>query len=51
MTSISTYFSGEYFDNVPTSGSVLIEFDIKKWKDVEKQNGNLLFFEYPKKYK
>lgn len=51
MTSLSTYFSGEYFDNVPTSGTVCIDFDFDKWKDVDKINGKLRFFEYPKKYK
>lgn len=49
ITSLSTYFSGEYFDNVPTCGTVGIEFDIEKWEQVELENGKLIFFEYPKK--
>lgn len=51
ITSLSTYFSGEYFDNVPTCGTIGIEFSITKWEEVELENGKLLFFEYPKKLK
>jgi phosphohistidine phosphatase len=50
MTSLSSYFSGEYFENVPTSGIVAIEFDFDDWKQIENTNGKLLFFEYPKLY-
>ncbi|APY12268.1 histidine phosphatase family protein [Seonamhaeicola sp. S2-3] len=34
-TFVNTYGS-EYIDNVPTSGVVVIEFDIKKWQDLER---------------
>lgn len=50
LTFLSSYLTGEYFDNVPTCGVVGIEFDIDSWKNIEKDNGKLLFFEYPKKY-
>lgn len=51
ITSLCTYFSGEYIDNVPTSGTVCIDFDIDLWDKVEERNGKLRFFEFPKKYK
>ncbi len=50
ITSLSSYFSGEFFDNVPTCGTVSIEFDTDKWSDLVDINGKLLFFEYPKLY-
>lgn len=50
ITSLSSYFSGEYFDNVPTCGTVCIDFGIKSWDEIDKINGKLRFFEYPKKY-
>jgi phosphohistidine phosphatase len=50
MTSLASYFSGQYFDNVPTCGIVAIEFDFDNWKKIENTNGKLLFYEYPKKY-
>ncbi|MFP4369869.1 MAG: SixA phosphatase family protein [Candidatus Kapaibacterium sp.] len=51
ITSLASYFSGNHFDNVPTCGIVGIEFKINNWDDVETENGELSFFEYPKKYK
>jgi phosphohistidine phosphatase len=48
FTSLSTYFSGEYFGNVPTCGIVCIDFEINTWQDINKQNGKLRFFDYPK---
>lgn len=48
ITSLSSYFSGEFFDNVPTAGTVAIQFDTDKWSDLLEKNGKLLFFEFPK---
>ena len=50
ITSVVTFFSGKHFENVPTCGVVCIEFDIESWSDIDKENGNMKFFEYPKKY-
>lgn len=50
ITSLSSYFSGKYFDNVPTCGIVSIEFDVSHWKEIENTDGKLIFFEFPKKY-
>ncbi len=38
-------------DNLPTSGVIGITFDINSWKDVAPEEGEFLFFEYPKKHK
>jgi len=49
-----TYFanniSNSNIDNIPTCGVVRIDFEIDSWKDIENQKGNLIYFEYPKKY-
>jgi len=50
ITSLSSYFSGEYFDNVPTCGIVSIIFKFNDWKNITFENGSLEFFEYPKNY-
>lgn len=50
ITSLSSYFSGEYFENVPTCGIICIDFEIEKWEEIDKINGKLRFFEYPKMF-
>lgn len=37
-------------DNIPTAGVVAITFNCQKWSEIEEIKGNLIFFEYPKKY-
>jgi len=37
-------------DNIPTSGVFCIEFDVKKWKDIDLGKGKFVSFDYPKKY-
>ncbi len=51
MTSLSSYFLGDYVDNLPTCSIVCIDFDIDSWKKIEDINGILRFFDYPKLYK
>jgi phosphohistidine phosphatase len=50
ITSLSSYLSGEFFDNVPTCGTVALQYDIDNWKDLANDKGKMLFFEYPKLY-
>lgn len=38
-------------ENIPTCGIVEIDFDTNSWKDISKENSELISFEYPKKYK
>jgi len=41
--------SGEYVENIPTSGIYAISFDIEKWRDVGEGEGKAIGFWYPKK--
>ena len=50
ITTLANYFTGEYFDNVPTTGIVAIDFKIKNWAELETKPGILVFYEIPKKY-
>lgn len=50
ITSLASYFSGEFFDNMPTCGTLCVDFDIDTWQQIEEKNGTIRFFEYPKKY-
>ncbi len=50
ITSLSSYFTGEYFDNVPTCGVVCIDFEIDTWAKITNENGKLRFFLFPKLY-
>lgn len=36
-------------DNVPTCGIIAISFDTDSWRDIERGQGKLTFFDYPKK--
>jgi len=51
ITHLSSRLTGNRIDNVPTCGTVGIEFKVKKWADISTENGKMLFFEYPKKVK
>lgn len=51
FTTFANTFSDEYIPNVPTCGIVEIKFDIKKWKNINLENGKVMSFEFPKKYK
>lgn len=48
ITSLASYFSGEYFDNIPTCGIVSIQFTFDSWNNIVSNNGQLVFFEFPK---
>jgi len=50
LTNFASSVSGEEIENIPTSGVVRIDFDNNFWKDISGSKGNLIFFEYPKKY-
>jgi len=41
----------DFRENIPTCGIVQINFDCKKWKNINSSNAQLIRFEYPKKYK
>lgn len=49
-----TVFACSFVDfekNIPTAGVVGIEFDCKKWSEINYKNAKLMFFDYPKKDK
>jgi phosphohistidine phosphatase len=49
FTLIVDYFTGQPIDNMPTSGLVQIDFDVKSWQEITPKTGKLILFEYPKK--
>lgn len=50
ITSMATYFSGEFFDNVPTCGIISVKFNFDSWDNISTKNGELLFSEFPRNY-
>jgi len=42
LTSIVNAYGDNYIDNVPTSGLVMIEFNIEDWKDLSKGHTSLI---------
>lgn len=48
-TSFANLLGGLDIYNVPTCGIVALAFDIGTWKDVNRKNGRLIFFDYPRK--
>lgn len=36
--------------NIPTSGVCCIRFDVNQWQKVEPGKGEIVFFDYPKRY-
>lgn len=50
LTLLLNYLTGEDIDNMPTSSTACIKLKINSWSDVDRKSGELVFFEYPKKY-
>jgi phosphohistidine phosphatase len=50
FTMLSNYLSDKPIMNIPTSGFVQIDFNIKSWSEIEGNTGRLILFEYPKKH-
>ncbi|MDR6784924.1 phosphohistidine phosphatase [Pedobacter africanus] len=48
FTDLANYLSDANIYNIPTCGTVLIEFPFEDWKLVSHQTGRLLEFDYPK---
>ena len=48
ITECAEWLTGRAIVNIPTSGIVAIEFQINHWNDVDRENGRMLFFDYPK---
>jgi phosphohistidine phosphatase len=51
VTSLATYFLGDFIGSLPTCAVMAIDFDIDRWSEIEDINGVLKFFEFPKRYR
>lgn len=49
MLSLSVYYSGMLIDDFPTCGVLCIDFENNDWEKITETNGQVRFFEYPKK--
>ncbi len=50
LTEFATLLCRYPFGNVPTCGVVCIDFPVDRWKQVVYHQGELQFFDYPKKH-
>ena len=50
FTTFANMLSNENIFNVVTCGVVRIDFNVQNWSDIDYGSGNLIYFEYPKKY-
>jgi phosphohistidine phosphatase len=50
LTDLANILTGKRIDNIPTCGIVSIGFNVDLWEEINSQNSELIFFEYPKKY-
>jgi phosphohistidine phosphatase len=48
ITDFANLITGSDIENIPTSGTVRIDFDIEKWVDIKKTKGEIKFFISPK---
>ncbi len=48
FTYLSNYLCHADIDNLPTCGIIQIRFDIDTWPNISENNGELIFFDYPK---
>ncbi|WP_316840163.1 SixA phosphatase family protein [Pedobacter gandavensis] len=48
LTEFANYLSNANIYNIPTCGTVLIEFPFEKWEQISHHTGNLLAFDFPK---
>lgn len=48
---VSSNLAENFNDILPTSGIVVLQFDVNYWNEIEKYSGKLLYFDYPKKHK
>ena len=50
ITFFACAVSNADIENIPTCGIVRIDFNIDSWKNISTVKGEVVFFEYPKKY-
>lgn len=49
LTDFANYLTDAQIYNIPTSGTVLIEFELETWSEISYHNGRLIEFDYPKR--
>ena len=50
ITTVAEMLSGARIDNIVTCGIVQIDFNVDHWANVGADNGQFIFFEFPRKY-
>ncbi|AYJ80069.1 phosphohistidine phosphatase [Aliarcobacter cryaerophilus ATCC 43158] len=50
LNDLVAFLLGSFEENIPTSGVLKINFDIKKWENIKEKIGILEFFIYPKMF-
>ncbi|PRM90301.1 phosphohistidine phosphatase [Aliarcobacter cryaerophilus] len=50
LNDLVDFLIGNFEENIPTSGVLKLNFDIKKWEDIKEKIGILEFFIYPKMF-
>lgn len=50
ITDLAVALTDVTLDNIPTSGVVAMECQIKKWSNIAPGCGKILFFDFPKRY-
>lgn len=48
LTDFANYLTNEGIYNIPTCGTVLIEFDTEHWEEISCHTGRLVEFDFPK---
>ena len=51
ITSITNILAGSEIEKIPTCGFCLLRFEAETWPEISAQSGQLLNFEYPKKFR
>ena len=48
ITECAEWLTGDSIVNIPTSGIVAISFETDNWAEIDREAGQLIFFDYPK---
>ena len=51
MTQLANHFSEHQIDNVPTTGMLVISFNVDEWRATDYHNGKLELFDYPSNHR
>ena len=50
LTSFANYLVHTKLDNIPTCGILGVNFSSDEWSQIAESSGEVIFYEYPKKY-